>query len=52
MALYLIPTTRGYGGDMDVLFMIMYGGDSYADSQQRQLSFCPVKWPIIFFLLD
>lgn len=28
------PTTRGYGNDMDVLFMIMYGGDSYADSQQ------------------
>lgn len=39
MALYLIPTTRGYGGDMDVLFMIMYGGDSYADSQQRQTFF-------------
>lgn len=49
MALYLIPTTRGYGGDMDVLFMIMYGADSYADHNKGKLSFCPSKRPIIFF---
>lgn len=49
-ALYLIPTTRGYGWDMDVLFMIMYGVTLMQIQNKGKLSFCAFKWPIIFFL--
>lgn len=49
-ALYLIPTTRGYGWDMDVLFMIMYGATLMQIQNKGKLSFCAFKRPIIFFL--
>lgn len=48
-ALYLIPTTRGYGWDMDVLFMIMYGVTLMQIQNKGKLSFCAFKRPIIFF---
>lgn len=48
-ALYLIPTTRGYGWDMDVLFMIMYGATLMQIQNKGKLSFCAFKRPIIFF---
>lgn len=51
-ALYLIPTTRGYGWDMDVLFMIMYGATLMQIQNKGKLSFCAFKRPIIFFSLQ
>lgn len=51
MALYLIRTTRGYGWDMDVLFMIMYGVTLMQIQNKGKLSFCAFKRPIIFFSL-
>lgn len=52
MALYLIPTTRGYGGDMDVLFMIMYGGDLCRFTTKANFLFVPLNGQLFFFLLD
>lgn len=49
MALYLIPTTRGYEWDMDVLFMIMYGATLMQIQNKGKLSFFAFKRPIIFF---
>lgn len=51
MVLYLIPTTRGYRWNMDVLFMIMYGVTLMQIQNKAKLSFCAFKRPIIFFSL-
>lgn len=51
MALYLIPTTRGYGWDMYVLFMIMYGVTLMQIENKGKVSFCAFKRPIMVFLL-
>lgn len=53
MELYLIPTTHGYEGDMDTLFMIIYGGYSYLQIYNNgELSFYASKWPINFISLS